>query len=230
MHGRIPESLVLVDGTQHAPHGPIDVESMGIDAYFFAPYKTFSVPGGAFAWLSDRMAAKEHPRLEGAGLERWEMGTRDPSGFAAWSAVTDYLAWLGAEAGEKAEDRRTRVVAAMRAIEAHEAVLAEQVIAGLRELQGTHLHGVPVADARREAVFAVSVEGKAAAEVVAALGRHAGGNGTPPEGTGHGGQLTGRWRACDDGVMLFPSLPMAPNPCHWEDQRNAVVHPRDQPQ
>jgi len=171
VHGRNPETLVLVDGTQHAPHGLIDVESMGIDAYFFAPYKTFSVPGGAFAWLSDRMAAKEHPRLEGAGLERWEMGTRDPSGFAAWSAVTDYLAWLGAEAGEKAEDRRTRVVAAMRAIEAHEAVLAEQVIAGLRELQGTHLHGVPVADARREAVFAVSVEGKAAAEVVAALGR-----------------------------------------------------------
>lgn len=169
---RHPETLVLVDGTQHAPHAPVDVESLGVDAYFFAPYKTFSVPGGAMAWLSERLAAMEHPRLAGAPVSTWEMGTRDPGAFAAWSEVVEYLVWLGGKLGELSEDRRYRVVAAMRGIEAHEAALTEQVIAGLGTLPGVHLHGVPCADTRREAVYAISIDGHPATEVVAALGQH----------------------------------------------------------
>ena len=167
-----PDTLVLLDGTQHAPHGPVDVEALGVDAYCFAPYKTFSVLGTCFVWLSERLADHEHPRLTGLPLNKWELGTRDPAAFAAWSAVVDYLVWLSGEAGEPSGDRRQCVVAAMNAIERHEAALTRHVLRGFESTRGLRLFGMPEADDRREAVFAITIEGLSAPDLVAGLQRH----------------------------------------------------------
>lgn len=40
-----PDLYILVDAVQHAPHGIIDVDSLGIDGIMFAPYKFFGVRG-----------------------------------------------------------------------------------------------------------------------------------------------------------------------------------------
>lgn len=166
---RNPKTLILLDGTQHAPHGPIDVETLGVDAYCFAPYKTFSVPGTCFSWLSDRMVQLDHPRLDGTPLNQWELGTRDPSGFAAWSEVAEYLCWLGSTVDPNSTDRRARVISAMTAIEGHESALTKHMLDGLASIPGLRLYGFPEADERREAVFAVAMDRTPASELVSAL-------------------------------------------------------------
>jgi selenocysteine lyase/cysteine desulfurase len=167
---RNQQALILVDGAQRAPHGPIDVEQLGADAYCFAPYKTFSVLGTCFAWLSDRMVQLDHPRLDGTPVTTWELGTRDPSGFAAWSEVVAYLLWLGSVVDPNVTDRRARIVSAMTSIEQHESALTAHMIDGLSSIPGIRLFGVPDASERREAVFAVTMDGMTAGELVIAMG------------------------------------------------------------
>lgn len=167
---RNPQTLILVDGAQRAPHGPVDVEQLGADAYCFAPYKTFSVLGTCFAWLSDRMVQLDHPRLDGTPLTTWELGTRDPSGFAAWSEAVAYLLWLGSVVDPSSTDRRARINSAMISIEQHESALTAQFIDGLSSIPGIRLFGVPDAGERRDAVFAVTMDGMTAGELVIALG------------------------------------------------------------
>lgn len=161
-----PEAIILLDGTQHAPHGPIDAAALGVDAYFFAPYKMFSVVGTCFAWLSPRASSLDHPRLAGAAEQNWQLGTRNPAAFAAWSAVIDYLVWLGERVNSGAVARREQVVAAMRAIEAHETALTRHMLNGLSMIAGARVHGHPIAGPQREAVFAFSIEGRDMEDIV----------------------------------------------------------------
>jgi cysteine desulfurase / selenocysteine lyase len=156
---RNPNTLILIDGSQHAPHACIDVESLGVDAYCFALYKVFSVAGTCFAWLSQRLATHEHPRLLGTPTNYWELGTRDPAAFRAWSAVVDYLVWFSTRLNSNDSDRRGHIVGAMRAIEEYERALSQRLVDGFSRIRRVKLIGVPKADKRREAVFAFSIEG-----------------------------------------------------------------------
>jgi len=45
IRARAPDCLIVVDGIQHAAHGPIDVAAAGIDGYVLSPYKAFSRHG-----------------------------------------------------------------------------------------------------------------------------------------------------------------------------------------
>jgi selenocysteine lyase/cysteine desulfurase len=166
---RNPRTLILIDGSQHAPHGLIDVESLGIDAYCFAPYKVFSILGTCFAWLSQRLAMREHPRLLDTPIATWELGTRDPAAFHAWSAVVDYLVWLSTRLNPAIADRRNHVIRAMSAIDQHERALAQQLLVGFTRIPRLKLLGVPEADERREAVFAFSIDGLESSVVNRAL-------------------------------------------------------------
>ncbi|MDZ4818774.1 MAG: aminotransferase class V-fold PLP-dependent enzyme [Planctomycetota bacterium] len=166
---RNPRTLIVIDGSQHAPHGLIDVESLGIDAYCFAPYKVFSILGTCFAWLSQRLATREHPRLLDTPVTQWELGTRDPAAFGAWSAVVDYLVWLSAQLHSADAGRREHVIRAMSAIDQHERALGQQLLAGFARIPRLRLIGVPNADERREAVFAFAIDGLEAAAVNVAL-------------------------------------------------------------
>jgi selenocysteine lyase/cysteine desulfurase len=166
---RNPRTLILIDGSQHAPHGLIDVGTLGVDAYCFAPYKVFSTTGTCFAWLSQRLATREHPRLLDTPVTTWELGTRDPAAFGAWSAVVDYLVWLSTQLDSAKKDRRKHIIRAMTAIDQHERALAQQLLTGVAGIPKLKLLGVSEADERREAVFAFSIEGLEAALVNRAL-------------------------------------------------------------
>ena len=124
-----PDVYVMSDGVQYAPHAPLDVEDLGVDAYIFAPYKAFCVKGIAFGYLSDRLARLDHWALSGKDPTDWTLGSAEQATYAAWSAVVDYLAWLGVRFTE-ANDRRTRVLAAMNASEAHVSALLKRVLNG----------------------------------------------------------------------------------------------------
>ena len=166
-----PEALIIVDGIQHASHGPVDLTAARPDGYAISPYKVFSRHGYGIGWASDRLSAL--PR-EGIG-GKWEHGTRDTGAYATWSDVVGYLGWLGGAAdGADTEDARQRITAAGRAIAAHEAALGEALthgtgnLAGLADLPGVTLVGGAEPD-RREGVVSFAVAGRPADDIVAAL-------------------------------------------------------------
>lgn len=124
-----PGLYVLVDGAQYGSHGPIDFHELGCDVYLLSSYKFFSKIGASAAYLSDRVARLPHDQLLGKPKEEWDMGTREQGGFAAWSAVVDYLSWLGGHFTD-AEALRPRIKAAMTAVELHERGLTERMLRG----------------------------------------------------------------------------------------------------
>jgi selenocysteine lyase/cysteine desulfurase len=177
IRARAPQAIIVADGAQHVQHGVVDVAAAGVDAYVFSAYKVFSKPGFGFAYLSPRLASLPHTQLLGKPATDWDLGTRDAGGFAAFSAVMDYLVWLGTTvAPETASDRRSRVVAAFRAIESHEGALSRRLLHGDGTRPGLAghtrvvLHGQPHHSEGREAVFAFSIPTVATGQLVQEFG------------------------------------------------------------
>jgi len=130
-----PDLYVLVDAVQYAPHGPIDVEKIGADAYAFGPYKAYGVKGIGFAHLSDRLSKLPHERLHGKPETNWVLGSPPHALYAAWSAVVDYLCWLGSHFTDS-KTRRDQIIAAKEAISSHMTALLETALFGTKDLKG----------------------------------------------------------------------------------------------
>lgn len=137
-----PDLYILVDAVQYAPHGPIDVEDIGADAYAFGPYKSYTVKGIGFAHLSERLARLPHWQLLGKPETDWVLGSPAHPMYMAWSVVMDYLCWLGS-LFTKSTERRQQVIAAKDAIHNHMKALLERAMngtadtPGLRDIPGT---------------------------------------------------------------------------------------------
>ena len=130
-----PELYVVIDAVQYAPHGPIDVEDIGADAYAFGPYKTYCAKGIAFAHYSDRLAKLPHENLILKPETNWILGSPPHAMLAAWSAVTDYLCWLGSQFTDST-DRREQIVVAKDAIHGHMMALLERALHGTDQNEG----------------------------------------------------------------------------------------------
>ncbi|MBN8292683.1 aminotransferase class V-fold PLP-dependent enzyme [Rhodobacter sp. NTK016B] len=170
-----PEALIIVDGIQHACHGPVDVTGYNVDGYALSPYKMFSRHGYGVGWCSDRMTALDHEQIIGNGPLSWELGTRDTGAYATFSDVIAYFDWLGGQFSD-ADDRRTRLEAAGKAIHAEEAKLTGWILNGTGNLRGlAEMPGVQLiaGDGPREGVISIRVEGwdtKALVEFLGAKG------------------------------------------------------------
>ena len=163
--------FVLSDGVQYAPHAPVDVAELGVDAYVFSPYKAFSVKGIGFGWLSDRMASLPHWSLAGKPADDWSLGCPENATLAAWSAAVDYLAWLGAQF-ISSSDRRQRIVAALTASQLHLEGLLQRLVHGLRDMDHVELIGVGDDLADRLCLLLFNVNGLPAAQASEHLHRH----------------------------------------------------------
>jgi len=168
-----PECFIIVDGIQHAAHGQIDIASYGVDGYAISPYKVFSRHGYGIAWISDRLSALPHDKLDNAPATGWEFGTRDTGAYATMSDVVAYFDWLGAQISD-APNRRARIVAAGQAIHDHEMHLTNVMIHGTGNLQGlanmdniTILGGAD--NPAREGLVSIVVNGVASSEAVERL-------------------------------------------------------------
>jgi cysteine desulfurase/selenocysteine lyase len=102
----------LIDGSQSAPHMPLDVKSIGCDFYVITGHKMAGPTGTGVLW-----AKKEHleamPPLFGGGdmirkvsfagttfadpPHKFEAGTPNIAGFIGLGAAADYLSGLGVE-------------------------------------------------------------------------------------------------------------------------------------
>lgn len=168
-----PQCIIILDGIQHAAHGGLAVDKYDIDGYAISAYKVFSRHNYGFAWLSPRLATLPHDHLDGTADDFWELGTRDTSAFACTTKVVEYFDWLGSHFTDAA-DRRSRILAAGKAIGEHEHDLIELMIDGNDEQRG--LRGMPEVfvigghdNPLREGMLSIIVEGKPCAEVVAEL-------------------------------------------------------------
>jgi len=130
-----PDLYVLVDAVQYAPHGPIDVEEIDSDAYAFGPYKAYGVKGIGFAHISERLANLPHENLLLKPDTNWVLGSPPHAMFAAWSAVVDYLCWLGSHFTDST-DRRELIIASKKAINRHMMALLDRALHGTDEIEG----------------------------------------------------------------------------------------------
>jgi selenocysteine lyase/cysteine desulfurase len=130
-----PDLYVVVDAVQYAPHGPIDVEDIGADAYAFGPYKAYGVKGIGFAHISERLAELPHENLLLKADTNWVLGSPAHALFATWSTVVDYLCWLGSHFTDST-DRRELIVASKNAIHRHMLALLDRALNGSEEVEG----------------------------------------------------------------------------------------------
>ena len=168
-----PDCIIILDGIQHAAHGRLFLDEYDVDGYAVAAYKVFSRHNYGFAWVSPRLAKLPHDHIDGTADDFWELGTRDTSAFACTSKVVDYLDWLGSQFVES-EDRRTRILAAGKAIGEHEDDLIKLLINGDETHQGLRdfpeITIVSGADnPSREGTVSFIVEGMPCVDVVAQL-------------------------------------------------------------
>ena len=154
-------ALLFVDGVHLTPHAPVDVAALGADFYACSPYKFFGPHLGVLAadpaLLETVQPVKLKPQTD-AVPERFELGTLPYELLAGVTAAVDFIAAMVAGDG----DRRTRVVASMAAVQAHEDELFASLVAGLGAIDAVTLHGRPV---RRTPTALFSVRGRTPQQV-----------------------------------------------------------------
>jgi cysteine desulfurase family protein (TIGR01976 family) len=168
-------ALTYVDAVHYAPHGPIDVADLGTDFLVTSVYKWFGPHLGALYGRSDVLDRLPTYKVRPAH-DRFETGTPNFEAIAGALAAVDYLRSVGrrfGEAGETGDDRRSELAAAMRAIHAHEAVLAERLLGGLASIRRVRIWGIadPARLAERTPTISISIDGIAPRAAAEALGR-----------------------------------------------------------
>lgn len=154
-----------LDAAQTAGHVPIDFEALGLSALSVPGHKGLLGPQGIGALLlrPDFAEALEPLVSGGTGSvsdseevpayfpDRLEPGTPNLPGIFGWEAALDYLQQV-----------------TVTAVQAHDRVLSQRFLDGLRSIQGIKLVGPDTVESR-VGVFSLDFPGKDNAEVAVAL-------------------------------------------------------------
>jgi cysteine desulfurase / selenocysteine lyase len=140
-------ALVLIDGAQAAPHGPVNVKELECDFYVFSGHKTLGPPGSGALWARREILEEMPPFMGGGEMIRevklrhssfneipykFEAGTPDISATIGLGAAIDYLGEVG-----------------MEHVRAHEKDLLDYALAILPErVPSIRIHGPLTSDDR----------------------------------------------------------------------------------
>jgi cysteine desulfurase family protein (TIGR01976 family) len=142
-------ALVVVDGVHATPHGPVDVVALGADLWTTSAYK-WSGPHLAALVASPELLETLHADKLDSVVDvvpdRFERGTSAFAQHAGMAAAVDHLASLVASP-HASSLRRQRLLAAMSAVEAHEAALLRRLLDGLAGLPHVRRIGAPTKQA-----------------------------------------------------------------------------------
>ncbi|MBO9663226.1 cysteine desulfurase [Dokdonella sp.] len=123
---------LLVDGSQAAPHLPIDVQALGCDFYALTGHKLFGPTGTGILWARKDLLAEMPPFFGGGEMIRtvsfdgttfadaphkFEAGTPNIAGFVGLGAAVDYVNGVGFEAiGARERDLLAYATAALESV------------------------------------------------------------------------------------------------------------------
>jgi len=180
-------ALTWIDAVQYAPHGPIDVQMLGVDFLVCSSYKFFGPHLGILYGKTEHLekfpAYKVRPASDKAP-DRWETGTQNHEGLAGLVGVMDYLALLGREYSTRYSNtldadsrtasytgRQRELKIAMQAIMDYERGLSAQLLTGLREIKGIQVYGITDQQqlAWRVPTIACNIEGHSPRELAERL-------------------------------------------------------------
>jgi cysteine desulfurase family protein (TIGR01976 family) len=180
-------ALLWVDAVHYAPHGPIDVQSLGCDFLVCSAYKFFG-PHVGVLWgrpeLLERLQAYKVRPAGNHAPHKFETGTLNHEGLAGVAAAIDYLNELGQEFGAHPHleqldlsqyiGRRKTLKQAMHAIAAYERPLFADMLAKLQAVPGVTVYGLtnPAQQDKRCPTLAFTRQGFSPAEIAAHLGNH----------------------------------------------------------
>ncbi len=140
-HAHERGAFVLADAAQSAPHLPLDVARLGVDAVAFSAHKMCGPTGIGVLWARPEILAEAPPLLGGGSMihevwpdrstwaeipARFEAGTPNIADAVAFVAALDYL------------DLQDRA-----AIRAHERALVAETMARLEALPWVRVYGPP---------------------------------------------------------------------------------------
>lgn len=140
-----PNIYIISDAVQHAPHGTLDPETLGVDVMNFAPYKFFGIRGFALMYLSERVKDLPHHKLLGKASDDWEIGSPATAHFASISAIVNYVCGIGSWQSPKEKNRRKLYELGMERIASHERALLEILLEGTYHAKGLrHMKNITV--------------------------------------------------------------------------------------
>lgn len=167
---------VCVDAVAYAPHRLVDVQASGADYYVFSFYKTFG-PHFAVLW-GKREALLELPSLNHffIGQEvipyKLQPGNLNYELSYGCIGISDYLIDIGQRLGASGSERPL-MQAAFDAFEVQEDLLAETLLAFLRETPGVRIIGKSrVTDGDRVPTISFVVEGIQSEAIVRRVDNH----------------------------------------------------------
>lgn len=150
------DALLVLDGAQRAPHGPLDVQALGCDLYACSGHKMFGPTGAGVLWGRRELLAEMPPLLGGGEMihrveierstyapppHRFEAGTPAIGPAIGMGAAATWLATLDWDAlGQR------------------EAELTERMLDGLGSLSGVRVVG-PSGTQSRLGVVSFAVDG-----------------------------------------------------------------------
>jgi len=151
-------AFVCVDGVSYAPHGLLDLGSMGPDIYLFSAYKTYGPHQGVMLIRRElgRLLPNQGHHFNGGTLyKRFTPAGPDHAQVAASAGMADYIDALAAHHGitGTAPARATGVHDLMRA---HETALLQPLLDFLRDRNSVRLIG-PSNAARKAPTVAVAL-------------------------------------------------------------------------
>jgi cysteine desulfurase/selenocysteine lyase len=132
-------ALVVVDGSQAAPHMPVDIAALGCDFYAITGHKMCGPTGTGALWARREHLEAMPPFLGGGEMikevhfdgtvfndppHRFEAGTPNIAGFVGLGAAVDYLTALD-----------------MRQVAAREQALLAHATEELGKIDGLRIHG-----------------------------------------------------------------------------------------
>ncbi|MGO1059583.1 aminotransferase class V-fold PLP-dependent enzyme [Planococcus sp. FY231025] len=172
-----PDTVIVVDAVQGAPHGVIDVEDWKIDALNIAPYKMFGNRGIGFAYLSDRIASLPHHRLLATASDNWHVGSPTPAHFAGFTEIINYICDIGSYYNAS-KDRRTLIVEGMERIHQQEQAILHRFIngsteaTGIKNLPGVTIHFEQVNNINQDLILALTFDNMSCSKAVKKYGDH----------------------------------------------------------
>ena len=148
-------AIFILDACQSAPHFPIDVEKLNVDAIVFSGHKIFGPTGIGVLWAKEELLEKLEPFIFGGSMiddvsmdkatwaqlpRKFEAGVPNMAQAVGLAAALDYVDQLG-----------------MQNIEAHELSLTEQFLSEVSHLNEVTVVGPTVMKFRGSVVsFTIS--------------------------------------------------------------------------